>query len=273
MTSIYDPSRMGNCGGGCGSGGGTPYQRQQVIQQTVRVPASLYTMNLAGLAGFQSPLARHYQVVEITPGSPYITPPTVCWNQSSDRAKPAIGKVATASGTTYHSSSIRRTITRDRPGAMTPGGVGVDVKHNSYERYLNRLKGKAPLRRGPGGKTGIISGCYCSVMDDLVPLVPLSWPTYQFHVGDRVLQKGTTMSGIVVAIDGTIEVAWDNNPTHPSLTRYEELLIDDTTRRPCSSRAITVLEEMANPNRLTYDLTRDNIFCRLLNGFSSTDIG
>jgi hypothetical protein len=31
---------------------------------------------------------------------------------------------------------------------MSPGGVGVDIKHNSYDRYLNKIKGKAPLRRG-----------------------------------------------------------------------------------------------------------------------------
>ena len=31
---------------------------------------------------------------------------------------------------------------------MTPGGVGVDVKHNSYQRYLNRKKG-AMVPSGP----------------------------------------------------------------------------------------------------------------------------
>jgi hypothetical protein len=65
---------------------------------------------------------------------------------------------------------------------MNPGGVGVDIKHNSYHRYLNRLKGKGPLRRGVippyygvpipfnrafpvyGGKTvktDIVTGCDC----------------------------------------------------------------------------------------------------------------
>ena len=29
---------------------------------------------------------------------------------------------------------------------MRPGGVGVDIKHGSYDRYLARLKGKGPLR-------------------------------------------------------------------------------------------------------------------------------
>jgi len=33
-----------------------------------------------------------------------------------------------------------------RPGAGSPGGIGVDIKHNCYERYLNRIKAKQPLR-------------------------------------------------------------------------------------------------------------------------------
>ncbi len=37
-------------------------------------------------------------------------------------------------------NSLRRTLTSDRPGAGTPGGAGVDVKHDSYARYLNRKK-------------------------------------------------------------------------------------------------------------------------------------
>jgi hypothetical protein len=65
---------------------------------------------------------------------------------------------------------------------MSPGGIGVDIKHNSYERRLNKLKGKSVLRRGIippnygipipfsraypiyGGKiikTGIINHCEC----------------------------------------------------------------------------------------------------------------
>ena len=38
-------------------------------------------------------------------------------------------------------NSTRSTITADRPGAMTPGGQGVDVKHGSYDRYLAKKKG------------------------------------------------------------------------------------------------------------------------------------
>jgi hypothetical protein len=38
--------------------------------------------------------------------------------------------------------------TSSRPGTQTPGGIGCDIKHNSYDRYLNKLKGKKVLRRG-----------------------------------------------------------------------------------------------------------------------------
>ena len=39
-------------------------------------------------------------------------------------------------------NSTRSTITGNKPGAMTPGGYGVDVKHGSYARYLGKLKGR-----------------------------------------------------------------------------------------------------------------------------------
>jgi hypothetical protein len=161
------------------------YQRQKLIQNTVRVYSSLYTMNLAGLAGYQKPSAIYQLIKQVD--MPYSAPPSVNWNQMSDRAKPALQLTKVASGSTYHSSSTKHSITRDRPGAMSPGGLGVDIKHNSYERRLNKLKGKAVLRRGVippdygapikfnraypvyGGKvvkTAIINNCDCPDVTD-----------------------------------------------------------------------------------------------------------
>jgi len=60
--------------------------------------------------------------------------PYVTWNRMSDRGQASVQK-------TY-----------------VPGGVGCDIKHNSYDRYLNRLKGRGPLRRGIDAKTPPISG-------------------------------------------------------------------------------------------------------------------
>jgi hypothetical protein len=184
------------------------YQRQKLIQNTVRVASSLYTMNLAGLSGYQKPSSK-YQLIN-QPGTPYIAPPSVYWNQMSDRAKPADQVVKTGSGSTYHGSSTRHTILRCRPGAMSPGGVGVDIKHNSYERRLNKLKGKAPLRRGVipptygtpipfnrvypiyGGKvvkTAIINGCKCPDISDRDNLI------YDSHaIQDKILSVGYKFS-------------------------------------------------------------------------------
>ena len=157
------------------------YQRQKIIQNTVRVPSSLYSMNLAALNAYQKPKSV-YSVIDVG-GSNYIVSPGVNWNQMSDRKEPHLQQFATSSGSTYRGSSTKRSITSLRPGAMSPGGAGVDIKHNSYDRYLNRLKGRGPVRRGVipptfgvpiipfnqaapvyGGKTvktSIVTGCNC----------------------------------------------------------------------------------------------------------------
>jgi len=190
------------------------YQRQKIIQNTVRVQSSLFTMNLAALSAYERPNLT-YKVVDVS-GNSYIVSPGVNWNQMSDRKEPHIQVVNTGAGSGYHSSSTKRTITSSRPGAMSPGGVGVDIKHNSYDRYLNRLKGKAPVRRGVipanfgtpyipfnradpiyGGKvmkTSIVNGCNCPIVTDNSALLyrdsaeqdKILAVKYQFHVGDYV---------------------------------------------------------------------------------------
>jgi hypothetical protein len=144
-------------------------QRQKIIQKTVRINSSLYTMNVAGLNAYQTP-SKNYQLVEQS-GSTYVIPPGLNWNQMSDRARPAHQMVKSGSS---GSSSLKGTKVRNRPGAMSPGGLGVDVKHNSYERYLNRIKGKGLLKKGnvqmndgqkmTGGKDvkfSIVNNCNC----------------------------------------------------------------------------------------------------------------
>lgn len=59
-------------------------------------------------------------------------------NNLSDRATPSVSIARVK----RNGSSTRRTQTANRPGAMTPGGIGVDQKHGSYERYLNAKKGR-----------------------------------------------------------------------------------------------------------------------------------
>ena len=108
------------------------YQIQKIIQNTVRVKSSLFTDNLGALNIFQYPNLKEQ----------------VNWNQMSDRAVPHHQTNSTHSqGSFYHGNSRRHTQTRCQPGATNPGGWGVDIKHNSYYRYLGRLKGKRPFKR------------------------------------------------------------------------------------------------------------------------------
>ena len=118
-------------------------QNQKIIQNVVRVKSSLYTMNLAGLNVYQTPLETH-QLIQQN-GTNYIVPPGLNWNQMSDRAKPSHQLIKSGS---YGSNSLKRTKLSNKPGSMSPGGLGVDIKHNSYERYLNRIKGKGLLKKG-----------------------------------------------------------------------------------------------------------------------------
>tara|TARA_B100000902_G_scaffold256452_1_gene242802 strand:+ start:25 stop:585 length:561 start_codon:yes stop_codon:yes gene_type:complete len=70
------------------------------------------------------------------------------WNQMSDRKEPHIQ-------TAYHPSrgnSTRSTLTSIKPGACAPAGKGVDIKHDSYARYLARKKAMA-LRIGSSANT------------------------------------------------------------------------------------------------------------------------
>jgi len=92
---------------------------QKQIQNTVRVPTSLYKTDLTALtvrgpqigSNSNKPLLKYYNVNE---------------SQASDRNR-------------LHS---QQTIANPklRPGKLAPGGTGVDVKHNSFARILARRK-------------------------------------------------------------------------------------------------------------------------------------
>ena len=115
---------------------------QKQIQRTVRIPCSLYTMNLSALSTYQAP-STTYVPIQAT-GSLYLAPPSVNWNQISDRAVPHSQPIVNYG----NANSYKRSKLRLRPGAMSVGGTGVDIKHGSYDRYLNRLKGKSSLKKG-----------------------------------------------------------------------------------------------------------------------------
>ena len=147
----------------CNSNNPSHYQRLKIIQNTVRVPSSLYTDAIGSVNVYQNPSSNSEKVN---------------WNQMSDRRVRHFQKSTVPS----HGNSTRTTITRNRPGASSPGGYGVDIKHNSYYRYMNRLKGKGPILAQStasletgiifnpafpvyGGKiikTGLVSRCICN---------------------------------------------------------------------------------------------------------------
>ena len=113
--------------------GNTPadqYQKLKLIQNTARVQSSLYTSNLG-------PLNAYRQPTKATNG--------VCWNQMSDRPVPSVQKTVVPTGSNNSLNRRHTSVTSSKPGGQSPGGIGCDIKHNSYDRYLNRLKGKGPL--------------------------------------------------------------------------------------------------------------------------------
>ena len=209
--------------------GSTPadqYQKLKIIQNTVRVPSSLYIANKGPLSSYQKPL---------------VNGTGVCWNQMSDRAVPSVQPMTVPTG--YHTSMNSRhtSVTSSKPGCQTPGGIGCDVKHNSYDRYLNRLKGKGPLRRvitnqGTGIKTNIVSGCDCLPnQDQVIYYNPLyqPYPThkYGFNVGAYVyaIETGTDFynRALVVAKDDITDIytIQFDDLTVQTVTNVNELLI------------------------------------------------
>jgi hypothetical protein len=188
---------------GCNKGltGNTPadqYQKQKLIQNTVRVYSSLYTMNLGSLSSYSRPT---------------IETNLVGWNQQSDRPYPSVQRATVPTGFNTSLNSRHHSNTSSKPGSQTPGGIGCDIKHNSYDRYLNKLKGRSVLRRGLipptfglpfnrafpvyGGKefkTAIVSGCSCPLQSNnrIADIKLYENPDFQ-DINDVVFKYGVGM--------------------------------------------------------------------------------
>jgi hypothetical protein len=207
-------------------GGFTPadqYQKLKIIQNNVRVHGSLYTDNLGSLTAYKKPISD--------PSTGFYG---VCWNQMSDRPVPSVQRATVPTGVNVSTINRRHTsVTSSRPGCQTPGGVGCDIKHNSYDRYLNRLKGKGPMRRGVvppnfgkpipfnpafpvyGGKTMktniVDTGCNCPIFINNQQNIniyndPIWQPypsnTFNFNISDYVyaIKSGTDYYSRAVVI-------------------------------------------------------------------------
>jgi hypothetical protein len=95
--------------------------KQKRIWKQVRVPSSTYATSLSSITSAANRLASGQNTN---------------WNQMSDRVSASIQTATIPS----RGNSLHTSLTRHRPGASAPGGKGVDVKHDSYARYLNRKK-------------------------------------------------------------------------------------------------------------------------------------
>ena len=139
----------------------------KVLENTVRVPSSEYTMNKSALNVYIPPIINPTKSLY-----------GLNWNQMSDRAVPGVVKTNVPS----YGNSTRSSVTRMRPGSTSAPGKGVDMKHGSYERYLGRLKGKSVLRTEPekivnnvllkSGKWGIAYSYSCTVKNGCPIVVP-----------------------------------------------------------------------------------------------------
>jgi hypothetical protein len=98
---------------------------QKKIQRVVGVPESEYLSNLASAVVSNGSRLTQLQINSLTPASSRPSFGAGTWNQASDRALPAGSRIK-----------------KPKTGSSIHVGVGVDVKHNSYARYLARLKGK-----------------------------------------------------------------------------------------------------------------------------------
>ena len=163
-TPIQCVGCTNNCGIDCEKV--TEKQTQQRIWNTVRTDSSIYTMNLAT----QNVMGdKNNEPIQNSPLEP--TYYGVNWNQMSDRNRASQIPIT---------MNVPRNKVRHRPGASGSGGhraAGVDVKHDSYARYLARKKGKE-LRTKPadiltatlpepltGNKKyvlGFINNCVCT---------------------------------------------------------------------------------------------------------------
>ena len=257
------------------------YQIQKRIQKTVRVYASLYTANLAPFSVYEKPTEKTQNV---------------CWNQMSDRRFPSYQPNIVPTGFYHSLNNKHHSVTSSRPGGQNPGGYGVDIKHNSYDRYLNRLKGKGPLRRGKvspllekqnikfnraypiyGGKvmkTSIVTGCNCPVKDynrkDDMGIYnnPLYFPnpiqTKEDLIGRRVIvlyKKNQYKNGTINSLTETgVMIKWEDETL--SEVQWSDIkFYSKCIETPCSTDNESSVVDWENIDFLNYlGMEKDNIF-------------
>lgn len=122
-TCTYLDNVSSRCTGNCFDKSSKNLQKQ--IWNQVRVPSSLYLMNKSSFIIGSNRLSLANNLNNILNG-----------NQASDQNTFAIQNHPNPT----RGNSLKSTLTSLKPGACAPGGRGVDIKHNSYARYLGRKK-------------------------------------------------------------------------------------------------------------------------------------
>ena len=118
--------------------------RNKRITGTVRVSSSEYQMNKASGLSTQNVIFNRLQPKPVYDRDDLNL---LQWNQSSDRAFPSRFNKTMKVNVPSHGNSTKTSLTRHRPGAGAGGKqAGVDLKHNSYHRYLLKKKGLKHLR-------------------------------------------------------------------------------------------------------------------------------
>lgn len=107
---------------------------ERLIQNQARVMESQYADVLGAVT-----VANDYLVVPTTGDGSLVWGTANNMRNRSDRRAPH-GMAHT--NVVRRGNSVKSTVTSNRPGGMAPGGLGVDVKHDSYARYLGKLKGQ-----------------------------------------------------------------------------------------------------------------------------------
>ena len=98
---------------------------QKKIQRVVGVTESEFASNLSSAVVSNGSRLSQLQINTLNPVGSRPSFGAGTWNQASDRALPAGSRIK-----------------KPKTGSSIHVGLGVDVKHNSYARYLARLKGK-----------------------------------------------------------------------------------------------------------------------------------
>ena len=104
---------------------------QKIIQHQTGVASSTYNNNLVP---YQVTKGQNYYIKQGT-GLNFA-------KVSSDRLRPSNSQNHNIRVVYRNTSSLQGSRTALRPGSLAPGGIGVDIKHNSYDRHLAKLKAK-----------------------------------------------------------------------------------------------------------------------------------